>query len=257
MPQSAFRNHVLKSLSPADFALVQPSLHHVVLGDKAQLATANASIKNVYFPEAGVASVVATAAGGGQSAVGFIGREGMSGLALVLGQDSSPEQTIVQIAGSGWCLSGPMLRAALADSSTLRDTLLRYVFTYIVQLSRTSLVNCRSNLQERLARSLLMLHDRIDSDRIDLTHGLLATMLGARRPGVTAAMQMLEYRGLISAKRGSFEIRDRAELINLSHGAYGEEEQASIQPATREPRATRACQPGRLRIPPRRKSPPA
>ncbi|MEI9431817.1 Crp/Fnr family transcriptional regulator [Mesorhizobium sp. Cs1299R1N3] len=229
MPQSTFRNHILKALAPADFALVRPLLHSVILGVKTQLVAANAPIKYVYFPETGVASVVAAMSRERQSEVGVIGREGMTGLALVLGQDKSPDQTYIQIAGSGWCLSAPMLGAALAESSTFRDTLLRYAYTFMVQLSRTSLVNSHSKLEERLARWLLMVHDRVDSNRIELTHGFLAVMLGTRRPGVTTAVQMLEYRGHISAKRGALEIRDRAGLVNLSNGAYGEEEQRAFR----------------------------
>ncbi|MEI9431788.1 Crp/Fnr family transcriptional regulator [Mesorhizobium sp. Cs1299R1N3] len=234
MPQSTFRNHILKTLAPADFALVQASLHRVILGVKTQLVSVNAPIKSVYFPEAGVASVVATMVSGHQSEVGVIGREGMTGLALALGQDRSPNQTFIQIASNGWCLAAPMLRAALAESSTLRDTVLRYAHSFMVQSSRTSLVNRRSNLEERLARWLLMVHDRVDSNKIELTHDLLAIMLGTGRPGVTTAMQMLEYRGLISAKRGALEILDRAGLVNVSNGAYGEEEQRPFRelPAT-------------------------
>ncbi|WP_245262408.1 hypothetical protein [Mesorhizobium sp. WSM3626] len=129
MPQSTFRNHILKALASADFALVRPSLHSVILGLKTQLVAANVPIEYVYFPETGVASVVAAMSRERQSEVGVIGREGMTGLALVLGQDKSPDQAYIQIAGSGWCLSAPMLSAAMAESPTFRDTLLRYAFT--------------------------------------------------------------------------------------------------------------------------------
>ncbi|MBZ9683888.1 MULTISPECIES: Crp/Fnr family transcriptional regulator [unclassified Mesorhizobium] len=236
MPQSTFRNHILKALTPADFALVRPSLHPVVLGIKTPLVVANEPIKLVYFPEAGVASVVATLAGGHQSEVGVIGREGMTGLALALGQDRSPDQTFIQIASNGSCLSATMLRTALAESSSLRDTVLRYAHAFMIQSSRTSLVNSRSNIEERLARWLLMAHDRVDSNRIELTHEFLAMMLGTRRPGVTTAMQMLEYRGLISAKRGAVEILDRAGLVIVSNGAYGEEEQRPFRKLHAQPR---------------------
>ncbi len=96
-------------------------------------------------------------------------------------------------------------------------------------------MNCHSKLEERLARWLLMVHDRVDSTRIELTHEFLAVMLGTRRPGVTTAVQMLEYRGVIGAKRGALEIRDRAGLIAVTNGAYGEEEQRPFRQLAASP----------------------
>ncbi|TPL00435.1 MULTISPECIES: Crp/Fnr family transcriptional regulator [unclassified Mesorhizobium] len=225
MPQSTFRNHVLKSIAPDDFALLQPSIHHVELGIKDQLEVRYQPIEQVYFPETGIASVVAAMTGGRQSEVGIIGHDGMTGVTVILGQESSPNETYIQIAGQGWCLPVENLRAALAKSPTLGRSLLRYANAFLIQASRTALVNGHSKIEERLARWLLMVHDRSSGSRIYLTHEFLATMLGARRPGVTTALQMLEYRGLVQARRGEITIVDRSGLIKLTHGAYGEEEQ--------------------------------
>ncbi|TPM84151.1 Crp/Fnr family transcriptional regulator [Mesorhizobium sp. B2-3-3] len=224
MPQFILRNRVLQALSPEDFALLQPSMHHVELAIKAPLEDSYQPIEHVYFPETGIASVVATMTGGRQSEVGIIGRDGMTGVAIILGQDRSPNETYIQVAGNGWCLPVENLRAAIAQSQTLGESLLRYAHAFLVQSSRTALVNGHSKIEERLARWLLMVHDRSEG-KIYLTHEFLATMLGARRPGVTTALQMLEYRGLIHAKRGEITIIDRAGMIKLTHGAYGEEEQ--------------------------------
>lgn len=225
MPQSLPRNHVLKALSPEDFALLRPSMHRVELGIKAQLEVAYQPIKHVYFPEAGIASVVATMTGGRQSEVGIVGCDGMTGVAVVLGQDSSPNETYIQVAGNGWCLPVENLRPVIAESQSLRASLLRYAHAFLVQSSRTALVNGHSKIEERLARWLLMVHDRTEGNKIYLTHEFLATMLGARRPGVTTALQMLEYRGVVHARRGEITIVDRAGMIKLTHGAYGDEEQ--------------------------------
>ncbi|WP_250888825.1 Crp/Fnr family transcriptional regulator [Mesorhizobium sp. dw_380] len=225
MPQSLFRNQVLNALSPQDFALLRPSLHHVELDIRDQLEVAHQPIRNVYFPEMGIASVVATMTGGRQSEVGIIGYDGMTGIAVILGQDSSSNETYMQVAGNGWCLPVENLRPAIAESPSLRTSVLDYAHAFLVQSSRTALVNGHSKIEERLARWLLMIHDRSDGDKIYLTHEFLATMLGARRPGVTTALQMLEYRGLVRARRGEITIVDRVGLIELTHGAYGEEEQ--------------------------------
>ncbi|MER8434929.1 Crp/Fnr family transcriptional regulator [Mesorhizobium caraganae] len=226
MPQSLLRNHVLKTLSSEDFALLQPSLHQVELEIKTRLEVAHRPIEHVYFPEVGIASVVATLTGGRQSEVGIIGHDGMTGVAVILGQDSSPNETYIQVASNGWSLPVGNLRSAIAKSLSLRESLLRYAHAFLVQSSRSALVNGHSKIEERLARWLLMVQDRADGNKIYLTHEFLATMLGARRPGVTIALQMLEYRGLVLAKRGEITIVDRAGMIKLTHGAYGEEEQS-------------------------------
>ncbi|MER9558147.1 Crp/Fnr family transcriptional regulator [Mesorhizobium sp. M0323] len=226
MPQSLLRNHVLKTLSSEDFALLQPSLRQVELGIKTWLEVAHRPIEHVYFPEMGIASVVATLTGGRQSEVGLIGHDGMTGIAVILGQDSSPNETYIQVASNGWTLPVGSLRSAIAESLSLRESLLRYAHAFLVQSSRTALVNGHSKIEERLARWLLMVQDRTDGNKIYLTHEFLATMLGARRPGVTIALQMLEYRGLVHAKRGEITIVDRVGMIKLTHGAYGEEEQS-------------------------------
>ncbi|WP_348643989.1 Crp/Fnr family transcriptional regulator [Mesorhizobium sp. WSM4310] len=166
VPQSLLRNHVLQALSPEDFALLQPSMHHVELGVKDRLEVPYQLIEHVYFPEAGIASVVAAMTGGRQSEVGIIGHDGMMGVAVVLGRDSSPNETYIQVAGKGWLLPVESLRDAIEESQSLRGSLLRYAHAFLVQLSRTALVNGHSKIEERLARWLLMVDDRMEGNRI-------------------------------------------------------------------------------------------
>ncbi|MEI9401751.1 Crp/Fnr family transcriptional regulator [Mesorhizobium argentiipisi] len=225
MPQSTFRNHVLKTLTPEDFALLRPSMNRVELAVKVRLEIAHQPIELVYFPETGIASVVAAMTAGRHSEVGIIGHQGMTGVAVVLGQDMSPNETYIQLASNGWSLPVEPLRIAIGESQTLHASLLRFAHAFLIQSSRTALVNSQSKIEERLARWLLMVNDLIEGDKISLTHEFLATMLGSRRPGVTTALQMLEYRGLVHAKRGEITIVDRPGMIELSHGAYGKEEQ--------------------------------
>lgn len=231
MPQSSFQNFILKSLASEDFALLRPHIHRVELSVKTCLEKADRPIDDIYFPEKGIASVVASMRDLRQTEVGVIGYDGMTGTALILGQERSPNATYMQVAGSGWCLPADILRSALSKSLTLAPPLLRYAHAFLVQASRTALVNSQSNIEERLARWLLMVHDRTDGDRIYLTHEFMATMLGTRRPGVTVALQMLEYRGLVQAKRGEITIIDRAGLIVASRGAYAEDEQRLFRSA--------------------------
>ncbi|MER9121329.1 Crp/Fnr family transcriptional regulator [Mesorhizobium sp. M0954] len=141
-------------------------------------------IERVYFPEMGIASVVATMTGGRQSEVGIVGHDGMTGVAVILGQDRSPNETYIQVAGNGWILPVEDLRAAIAASQSLRESLLRYAHAFLVHSSRTALVNGHSKIEERLARWLLMVQDRAEGNKIYLTHKFLATMLGV--PGAPA-----------------------------------------------------------------------
>ncbi|ESZ05751.1 hypothetical protein X737_35335 [Mesorhizobium sp. L48C026A00] len=121
-------------------------------------------------------------------------------------------------------IPAPALSSALSESTTLKALLLLYVQTLYIQTSYTALVNARSKLDERLARWLLMCHDRVRGDRLAITHEFMSVMLGVRRPGVTVAIQELEGRGLIRATRGEIVIRDRDGLFQLADGTYSEPE---------------------------------
>lgn len=225
MLQSNLRNHLLSNLNGDDFALLQPYLHPVELDIKTTLESAGMPIEHAFFPDRGIASVVAIAPSGWRVEIGVVGREGMTGLALLLGENTSPNETLIQLASRGCRVPADDLRSAIAKSKTLLQSLLRYAHAFLIQTSRTALVNGSAKIEERLARWLLMLHDRTDGNKLELTHEFLATMLGVRRPGVTTAVHMLEYRGLIDAQRGEITIIDREGLIALTAGIYGLEEQ--------------------------------
>jgi CRP-like cAMP-binding protein len=113
------------------------------------------------------------------------------------------------------------MRAALRTSETLRESMLKFVQSFLQQASQTALANGRGTLETRLARWLIMAHDRIDTPRLPLTHEFLAVMLGVRRPGVTVALQKLQVSGLVTTHRNAIEIQDRAGLEALAGGFYG------------------------------------
>ena len=219
--QKTIQNHILSRLPAADFALFAPHLEAVDLPVPRQLERANKVIEHVYFLDRGFASVVANGQEARSIEVGLIGREGMTGIAVILGTDRSPNEIFMQLAGDGWRVPTDRLRHAQERSATLSRDLLRYAHLFLVQTSQTALSNGRSKIDERLARWLLMAHDRADSDQLKLTHDFLATMLGVRRPGVTVALNLLERQGLIRVKRGVISLIDRKGLQELSNGAYG------------------------------------
>jgi CRP-like cAMP-binding protein len=222
MPEEprASPNRLLARLSPDEVGLLGPHLEAVDLPVRQQLENRNKPIEHVYFVEHGFASVVAN--GTGRSIeVGLIGREGMTGLAVVLGTDRTPHDTFIQAAGDGQRISAAKLRSAMEQSPTLHRSFLRYGHAFVIQTAQTALANGRSKIEERLARWLLMAHDRLDGDEVPLTHEFLSVMLGVRRPGVTVALDLLEKQGLIRAKRGAVAILNRTGLRKISNGAYG------------------------------------
>lgn len=223
MYQTSLHNQLLARLAAEDFSLLAPSLEPVVLAPGRDLERANIPIEYAYFLETGIISIVATAPSGRKVEVGILGFEGMTGLAVVLGDDSSPNETFVQIPGKGFRIATPSLREALSNSRSLHFSFLRFSHSFLKQACRTALVNGQAKIEERLARWLLMVDDRVDSNKFALTHDFLATMLGVRRPSVTVALHMLEYRGLIRAHRAEISIVDRHGLIALTKGFYGPE----------------------------------
>ena len=218
MPNNS--NKLLASISTNDFDLLEPHLESVTLGIRKSLEKPNKRIEAVYFPESGFASVVAVQRGK-QVEVGLIGREGMTGLPIVLGNHRSPHSTYVQAAGEGKCMPSKELRNATRSSLSLRDSLLKYVQAFGVQTTHTAISNAQSRIDVRLARWLLMAHDRIGDDTLPLTHEFLSLMLAVRRPGVTDALNALRKLGLISYQRGQIKVRDRKGIERMAGEAYG------------------------------------
>lgn len=222
--QSEIRNRLLASLSSEDFALIQPHLEEVVLEMRTHLFRAGQTITHVTFPESGIASIVADTEEA-RFEIGLVGWEGLAGASLVLGVDQTPHTCLIQAPGNALHLEAGKLQAAMDASSSPRVLLLRFIHTFIVQVSQTAYANAGYSIEERLARWLLMSHDRIGGDDLPITHDFLSIMLGTRRPGVTLAVQMLEGLGVIKATRGLITVRDREELEQLAGQSYGFAEQ--------------------------------
>jgi CRP-like cAMP-binding protein len=214
-------NRILARLSAADYGLLRPHLEPMDLPLRRKLEVGNQPIEYSYFLESGVASVVANGTGEREIEVGLIGREGMTGLAIVMAGDRAPHETYMQLAGNAQRIAAPELRQAMAHSVSLHRAFLHYAHGFFVQTAQTAMANGRSKIEERLARWLLLAQDRVDGNELALTHEFLATMLGVRRPGVTVALNLLEGSGLIRANRGVITIVDREGLEVHSRGAYG------------------------------------
>jgi len=220
-PSRQTSNQILARLSQSDFDLLAPDLEMLDLPGRKRLEIRHKPIDYVYFIESGFASVVADGTGDRSIEAGLVGREGVTGLAVIRATDRSPLETYMQLGGGGQRLAAAKLRDGMEASVTLRRALLNYGHAFYVQTAHTALANGRSKLEDRLSRWLLMAHDRIDGDALTLTHELLAIMLGVRRPGVTIALNLLEARGFIRTHRGVISIVDRKGLEENANGAYG------------------------------------
>jgi CRP-like cAMP-binding protein len=219
--QENVRNRLLTNLKPQDFASLARYLEAVELARDTTLAKPNKPIKHVYFIESGMVSVVAEKADGRSIEVGIYGRDGMGVTNVVLGSDRTPHHHYMQIGGSGFRLRTLDFMKVYQESPQLRSLVLRFIHVFMTQTAQSALVNGSSNIEERLARWILMCSDRLDSTSFPITHEFLSMMLGVRRSSVTDALHQLEGAHLIKATRGTIKILDRAELERTAGASYG------------------------------------
>ena len=219
-PQSALRNRLLASLPAEAYARLQPDLEAVDLPLRTALIEPDRPVEHAVFLERGIASVVAVA-GQRRIEVGLIGREGFTGMPLLLGTRQIPIECFIQMSGDGWRIRAEALQTAVEDCPSLRKPLLRFVQAFAIQVAQTALSNGSHTLEERLARWLLMCHDRTEGDVLFTTHEFLATMLGVRRPGITEALHVLEGNHAIRAERGLVTVLDRTKLEQVAGDGYG------------------------------------
>lgn len=221
--QISFRNRILQRLAQTDPELVRDGLTPVALPFRKSLQVVGAPIKDVYFVEHGIISVVAAANGRQRKPVevGLIGHEGVTGIELILHDDRSQHDVYVQVAGEGYSLPAKSLMTAIGESQSFRRMMLRFAATFLIQVTETALANGNATIDARLARWLLMANDRMEVDSLPFTHEFLALMLGVRRAGITLAIQELARDGLIDNRRGRVSIIDRSGLVDRADGTYG------------------------------------
>ena len=215
------RNRLLRLLPPAELGWLWPRLELVELSAKSVLLTPGAAVESVHFLETGTLSMIAMLEDGVQIEVGLVGSEGMAGLPLLLGVATSALEGMVQLGGTALRLPAAGFRAALAETPSLLDLLLRYVDAFHVQVAQTAACNGRHQIEQRLARWLLMPHDRVDGATFHLTQEVISIMLGLRRPGVTLAIGALQRAGLVRHDKGGVRVLDRPGLEAASCECYG------------------------------------
>lgn len=214
-----FRNRLLGTLPAIELAFTHQA-EPVDLKLQQVLFEANTIIEHVYFVESGIVSVLAQT-GEDRVEIGLIGHEGMVGVAVAFGVPRTPHQLICQGEGRALRLSAAEFASAAERSQPLLTLLGRYLHYMGVQAGQTAYANAALNVEARLARWILMIHDRTDGFELTLTHQFLAAMLGVRRPGVTTAIHVLEGAGMIRAERGRITVLNRSRLEDLAGDAYG------------------------------------
>jgi CRP-like cAMP-binding protein len=218
--QQPYRNCLLASLPAPELQRLAPHLAPVSLPRDRTLHDSGEVIESVYFLEEGVSSVVVTMQNGTTIEVGLIGRDGFIGLPAVMGNGRASNRTFMQIPGRGFKVRARILREQCDTSTQLRSCLQRAIQGFLVQTAQTAACNRTHELEERLARWLLMCHDRVQSDRMPLTHEFIAMMLGTRRSSVTVAAGILHKAGLIAYTRGHMTIQDRERLQQAACECY-------------------------------------
>jgi CRP-like cAMP-binding protein len=206
------QNKILAALPSKEYKRLLPHLTPVSLPSGETLYEANDRIKYVYFVNGAVVSLVTHMEEGTSVEVGLVGNEGMVGLSIVMGDDVSQNHAIVQIPDGAMRMATSQLKKELLRGGQLQTLLLRYSLVLLKQVSQTAACNRNHNLGERLARWLLLCHDRVGGDEIRLTQEFLAQMLGTRRSRVSEAAVILQNTGLIRYSRGVIKILDRKGL---------------------------------------------
>jgi CRP-like cAMP-binding protein len=222
--QDPFRNVVLAAMTADDLAAVRIGLEPVDLPVRYRFAEANRPIEHIYFLESGIASITSALHRELPVEIGLVGAEGLVNLAALLGADRTPNDIYMQVAGSGNRIACDSLRDAMKDRPALRGEVLLRAHLMMLQVAGTAVSNSRATITARLARWLLMAHDRLPDDDVQLTHEFVAIMLGTRRAGVTSSLGDLERAGLVRLGRGTIVILDRQGLRETAGPFYGEPE---------------------------------
>lgn len=217
------RNRLLRSLDPAHVDLLRPHIDDVELPARLTVYRQDSPIDNIYFLEAGMASLISVS-DGESIEIGLVGSEGMIGGSALLSVDDIHPEVLMQVAGRALRISVPDFKQQAEACPELAMMAQRFLQASIDQICSTSLANGRGTVEKRLARWLLMAHDRRDGDEIPLTHEFLAVILGVRRPGITVALHVMEGRSAIRSRRNSIVIVDRSLLRGMAGSMYGHTE---------------------------------
>jgi CRP-like cAMP-binding protein len=210
--QSPLENHLLAALPTDVYQRLLPQLEPVSFALGEVIYESGGQMTHVYFPTSSIVSLLYLMANGTTAEIGVVGYEGVVGIALFLGGDTTPNRAVVQSGGSAFKMKAHVLREEFERGGEMQLLLLRYTQALLTQISQTAVCNRLHTVEQQLCRWLLLSHDRLRSDELVMTQDLISNMLGVRREGVTVAARQLKDRGLISYVRGTITLVNRAGL---------------------------------------------
>ena len=213
-------NRLLATLPKNEYQRLLPQLEHVAMPFAEVLYEPGASIRHIYFPNNSIISLLAEVAGNASLEVGIVGNEGMAGISVFMGVNTSRNRAVVQSAGTALRMKAAALRKETNHVGSLHRLLHRYSHSLLTQACQSAACNRFHRVNARLARWLLMTHDRVGADEFRVTQEFMSNMLGVRREGVTGAAGILQRDELISYSRGQVKILNRAGLEAVSCECY-------------------------------------
>lgn len=209
---SPLQNHLLGALPAGDFERIQSSLELVELKLGDVLYEPGVQLRYVYFPTTSIVSLLYVMEDGASAEIAIVGNEGILGISLFMGGETTPSRAVVQSAGFGYRLKAQRLKNEFARFGPFLHLLLRYTQALITQMAQTAVCNRHHSVDQQLCRWLLLSLDRLASSELTMTQELIANMLGVRREGVTEAARKLQAAGLIAYRRGRISVLDRRRL---------------------------------------------
>ena len=216
----ALMNHLLAALPDDEFTRLKPNLEPVSLQLGQVIYESGEQLDYVYFPTTAIISLLYIMENGSTAEIGMAGNDGLVGISLFMGGSTTPNRAVVQSAGNAFRLRSKVLKFEFHLSGDFQNILLRYTQYLMTQISQTAVCNRLHSVEQHLCRWLLINHDLLQTDKLIMTHDLIANMLGVRREGVSLAAGNLQKKGLIKYVRGTITILDRKGLENTVCECY-------------------------------------
>jgi CRP-like cAMP-binding protein len=214
------QNLILAALPAKDYRRLLPHLEYLEIGLGRSLYESGGQLQHVYFPVEGIVSLLYVTEGGNSAELAVIGCEGMVGVSLFMGGETTPNRAVVQSSCKAYRLPAQVLKKQFAEGGALQLILLKFTQALITQISQTAVCNLHHSVDQQLCRWLLLSLDRLPENRLQMTQELIANMLGVRRQGVTGSAGKLEREGLITYSRGLITVLDRPGLEKRSCECY-------------------------------------
>ena len=210
VPGTARQNRLLASLPDEDWLRLEPHLKPVQMALGSAVYESGATLDHVYFPTTAIVSLLYVLADGASAEIAVVGFEGLVGVALFMGGETTPSRAVVQSAGWAYRLRGQLMKDEFTRGGEMQHLMLRYTQALLTQMAQTAVCNRHHSIDQQLCRWLLLSLDRLASSELTMTQELIANMLGVRREGVTEAAGKLQAAGLIHYHRGRISVIDRA-----------------------------------------------